>query len=476
MTTSRRLAAILAADVAAYSRLMGADEEGTLVQLKALRAELIDPAVAAHGGRIFKTTGDGLLAEFSSVVEAVRCAIDVQRAIEERAQTEIKFRLGVHVGDVIADGDDIFGDGVNIAARLEALAEAGGICISARVYEDVAGRIDAEFADGGEQRLKNINRPVRIYRLPDAVPKPQSCATAEPALRHIGFLGSMRRPVYDEFYRGLAAYGYVDGQTIRIHHRWCEGDYAKYPELVKQLIDIPVELIITTETPSTLAAKQATSTVPIVMIEVGDPVGYGVVPSLTRPGGNVTGLSNNLHEYGPRCLRFFKEIMLGASRLAILAPTIGPPAEAWVKSVEAVSLALEMVPKVYYSGNADDLRHVLAGIDPRSDVLFAAPPFGLVPQRRTAIIAATMQLKMPVISQQPEFVLDGALLSFDPNRTEIYRRLAYYVDAILKGARPSALPIEEPNKSWLMINLRTAKTLGIEIPGPILIRADQVIE
>ena len=185
---------------------------------------------------------------------------------------------------------------------------------------------------------------------------------------------------------------------------------------------------------------------------------------MTRPGGNVTGLSNNLYEYGPRCLRLFKEIMPGASRLAILAPTIGPPAEAWVKSVEVVSLALEMVPKVYYAGNADDLRRVLAGIDPRSDVLFAAPPFGLVPQR-TAIIAAAMELKIPVISQQPEFVLDGALLSFDPNRTEIYRRLAYYVDTILKGAQPSALPIEEPNKSWLMINLRTAKTLGIEIPG-----------
>jgi adenylate cyclase len=150
MTTSRRLAAILAADVAGYSRLMGADEEGTLAQLKALRAELIHPAFAAHGGRIFKTTGDGLLAEFSSVVAAVRCAIEVQRAMEARPEAGIKFRIGVHVGDVIADGDDIFGDGVNIAARLEALAEPGGICTSARVYEDVAGRIDAKFAEGGE--------------------------------------------------------------------------------------------------------------------------------------------------------------------------------------------------------------------------------------------------------------------------------------------------------------------------------------
>jgi class 3 adenylate cyclase/ABC-type uncharacterized transport system substrate-binding protein len=475
MTTSRRLAAILAADVAGYSQLMGADEEGTLAELKALRAELIDPSVAAHRGRIFKTMGDGLLAEFSSVVEAVRCAIDVKRSMEDRARTEIKFRIGVHVGDVIADGDDIFGDGVNIAARLEALAEPGGICISARVYEDVAGRIDAEFADGGEQRLKNIDRPMRVYRLPDPAAKTVPPTSAEPNLRHLGFLGVTRRPVYDELYRGLAAYGHVDGLTIRIHYRWSEGDYARFPELAKELIDVPVELIIATGTPPVLAAKQATSTIPIVMIEVGNPVGYGVVPSLTRPGGNVTGLSNSLYEYAPRCLRLFKEMMPRASRLAILAPTVGFAAEAWVRSVEGVVQTLEMVPRVYYAGNTDDLRRVLAGIDPRSDVLVPAPEHGLMLQR-AIIIAAAMELKIPVVCQQPEYVRDGALLSFDPNRMEIYRRLAYYIDAILKGAQPSALPIEEPSRSWLMINLRTARTLGIEIPGPILMRADQAIE
>ena len=475
MTTNRRLAAILAVDVAGYSRLMSVDEEGTLARLNALRAELIDPAIAAHRGRIFKTTGDGLLAEFSSVVEAVRCAVDVQRAVKERAEIEIKFRIGIHVGDVIAEGDDIFGDGVNIAARLEALAEPGGICLSARVYEDVVGRIDAEFADSGEQRLKNIDRLIRVYRLRDGVAKTVSPASAEPHLRHIGFLGVIRRQVYDELHRGLAAHGHIDGQTIRIHHRWSEGDQARLLGLAKELIDVPVELIIATGTPPVLAAKQATNTIPIVMIEVGDPVGYGVVSSLTRPSGNVTGLSNNLYDYAPRCLRLFKEILPDASRLTILAPTIGFAADAWVKSIEAVSQALEMVPKVYYAGDADDLRRVLAGIDPRTDVLVVGPDHGLILQRAT-IIAAAMELKIPVICQQPEFVRDGALLSFDPNRTEIYRRLAYYVDAILKGAQASALPIEEPNKSWLMINLRTAKTLGIEIPGPILMRTDQVIE
>jgi len=166
----RKLAAILAADIAGYSRLMGADEEGTHAALKAIRRELGDPMIAEHRGRIFKTTGDGLLAEFTSVVDAVRCAIELQTAMTGRnvgvvAERRIEFRIGVNVGDVIIDGDDIYGDGVNIAARLEALAEPGGVCISARVHEDVVGKVETHFHDLGEQALKNIRRPVRVYRV-----------------------------------------------------------------------------------------------------------------------------------------------------------------------------------------------------------------------------------------------------------------------------------------------------------------------
>ena len=138
----RRLAAILAADVAGYSRLMGADEEGTLARLKALRAGLIDPAIAGHNGRIVKTTGDGLLVEFASVVDAMRCAIQWQGAMGERAETGIQFRIGVNLGDIIIDGDDIHGDGVNIAARLEAMADPGGICISHAVLTQTRGKLD----------------------------------------------------------------------------------------------------------------------------------------------------------------------------------------------------------------------------------------------------------------------------------------------------------------------------------------------
>ncbi|SEP24144.1 adenylate cyclase [Rhodospirillales bacterium URHD0017] len=169
MTEHRRLAAIVSADVAGYSLLMGRDETGTLVALKAIRQEVVDPAIASHGGRIVKTTGDGLLLEFPSVVNAVRCAVEVQMAMADRSaevaeDRRIAFRIGINLGDIIVDDDDIFGDGVNVAARLEEIAPPGGICISSRVYEDVRDRLDTVFDDGGTQTLKNIARTVQVWR------------------------------------------------------------------------------------------------------------------------------------------------------------------------------------------------------------------------------------------------------------------------------------------------------------------------
>jgi adenylate cyclase len=166
----RRLAAILAADIAGYSRLMGADEEGTLERLKALRGEFVDPKISEHRGRIVKTTGDGILIEFPSVIEAVSCAVAVQREMSHRnagtpQDRRIAFRIGVNLGDIIVEDGDIHGDGVNIAARLEGIAEPGGICISEDAFRQVRGKVDAEFDDVGEQSLKNIVRPMRIYRV-----------------------------------------------------------------------------------------------------------------------------------------------------------------------------------------------------------------------------------------------------------------------------------------------------------------------
>jgi class 3 adenylate cyclase len=185
VSQTRRLAAILAADVAGYSRLMGLDEAGTAQALRDHRSAA-DPLVAEHGGRIVKTTGDGVLIEFGSVVAAVQCAIALQELAAERnagspAERRMEWRIGVHLGDVLIEGDDILGDGVNIAARLEGIAEPGGICISEDAFRQVHGKIEAEFTDIGEQSLKNIARPLRVYRIGPS-PAPERPPTPPAAL------------------------------------------------------------------------------------------------------------------------------------------------------------------------------------------------------------------------------------------------------------------------------------------------------
>jgi TolB-like protein/Flp pilus assembly protein TadD len=184
--TQRRLAAIVAADVAGYSRLIGDDEEGTLRALRLHRGELIDPLLAEHGGRIANTAGDSLLLEFSSVVDAVRCSVAMQEGMAARnrdveASRQINFRVGIHVGDVVTEGDDMLGDGVNVAARLEALAEPGGLCLSEDAHRQVRSKIDANFEDGGVQKLKNITEPMRVFRLAGQQELPAVLPTAEAA-------------------------------------------------------------------------------------------------------------------------------------------------------------------------------------------------------------------------------------------------------------------------------------------------------
>ena len=182
MAETRKIAAILVADVVGYSRLAGADEEGTLARLRALRSDLIDPAIAAHHGRVVKRTGDGSLIEFRSVVDAVRCAIEVQNGMVERnagvpPERRIEFRIGIHLGDVVEEADgDLMGDGVNIAARLEGIAKPGAICLSEDAYRQVKGRLDLAVIDLGPTQLKNIAEPIRVYSLEVGAP-----ANAKPA-------------------------------------------------------------------------------------------------------------------------------------------------------------------------------------------------------------------------------------------------------------------------------------------------------
>jgi adenylate cyclase len=215
----RRLAAIFAGDIASYSRLMGTDEEGTLRQLKAHRKELVDPKITEHRGRIVKTTGDGMLVEFVSVVDAVRCAVDIQRGMLDRnrdvpAEKRIQFRIGINVGDIIIDGDDIFGDGVNVAARLETLADPGGIMVSRVVRDQVQDKLGFEFDDMGEQAVKNIARPVGVHRIhltdrvsgstTPAAGKIERAASERPSIAVLPFVNMSGDPEQEYFADGIS--------------------------------------------------------------------------------------------------------------------------------------------------------------------------------------------------------------------------------------------------------------------------------
>lgn len=302
-------------------------------------------------------------------------------------------------------------------------------------------------------------------------------AQAAENVARIGILrvGSPPDPLVEGFRHGLRELGYVEGRNIIIEYRWAEGRGERLPSLATDLVGLKVDVILTTGTPSVLAAKQATTEIPIVMASISDPVRHGIVASLARPGGNVTGFTVQNDELPGKWMQLLKEAVPRASRVAVLET--GGPSEEQVRTSEAAARSLGVKLHRLKVTRADDFAPAFAAAKrSRVDALIVlGSPFSFAHRTRLVELAASHRL--PTMFNNRESVVgSGGLMSYGPDFHDLFRRAATYVDKILKGAKPGDLPIEQASKFELVINLRTAKALGLTIPPSLLQRADQVIE
>jgi putative ABC transport system substrate-binding protein len=307
-------------------------------------------------------------------------------------------------------------------------------------------------------------------------------AGAQPAgkVHRIGFLGNsteaLEANLVGPFREGLRECGYVEGRDLVIEYRWAEGAYERFPALLAELIALKPDVIVTAGTPAALVAKSAITTIPVVMAAVGDPIGTGLVKSLARPGGNLTGLAGIAPDLEGKRLELLTQIVPKLSSVAFLGNPANPLHVTSEKqaSTAAKDLHLKVVFfPVQAEGDFDHTFHAIVGQRSGALVMLADRLFL---HHRARIVEFTARHRLPAVYAYSEMVEVGGLMSFGPSYPEMHRRAAYYVDKILKGAKPSDLPVEQPTKFELVINLKTAKALGLAIPPSLLARADQVIE
>ncbi len=319
----------------------------------------------------------------------------------------------------------------------------------------------------------------KVYRIGwlgfDQAPRnttPQNCPTA-------GTPNWPAWPNWQGWIEGLQKHGYIPGQNLVIECRWTEGRPERAPALAAELVSLKVDLIVANGTASVQATKQASSTIPIVMVGVIDPVGRGLVASLARPGGNVTGLTDSAGpEIAGKYLQLLKEAVPRVSRVAVLRRRPDPlePPSAYVGEAQAAARALNLTLQPYEVQDPEEFAGAFAAMTrARAEALLVLPhPFWAV--HATRIIDLAAQSRLPVMYPFRVIVEAGGLMSYEANRPDVRRRLGSYVDKILKGAKPGDLPVELPTKFELVINLKTAKALGLTIPPAILMRADEVIQ
>jgi len=275
---------------------------------------------------------------------------------------------------------------------------------------------------------------------------------------------------------GLRGLGYVEGRSILLEPRWAEGHHERLPGLARDLVNLPVDVLVAAATPANRAAKAATSTIPIVMVAVGDPVKVGLVASLARPGGNITGLSLLTPELSGRRLQLLLEISGRAKRVAALINPDNDVHAVFLEETRAAATKLGVQLEPLRARNDREMQQAFdsAGAQHFEGVVLFDDP--VLWSHRKLAVALAARHRLPVVYGYSEFVDEGGLISYGPDRPDQYRRTAAYVDRILKGARPANLPIEQPTRFELVVNMKTAKALGLAIPQSILVRADKVIE
>jgi putative ABC transport system substrate-binding protein len=326
-----------------------------------------------------------------------------------------------------------------------------------------------------------INRRAFLITMVAAVVVAPLVAEAQHArkLYRIGFLGNstaaLESNLVAPWREGLRELGYVEGRDVVVEYRWAEGHYERFPALIEELLALKVDVIVTAGTPAALAVKRATATVPLVMVAVGDPVSTGLVTSLARPGGNVTGLVSIAPDLEGKRLELLREIVPKLSHVILLVN----PANAFhvvsEKLVRAAARQLDL--KVQFIGVRAE-----SEFDHAFDLITRERPGALIMladrlflHHRARIVEFAARNRLPAVYAYRELVEAGGLMSFGPSYPEMHRRAAYFVDKILKGVKPADLPVEQPSKFELVINLKTAKTLGLTIPSSVLVRADQLI-
>ena len=296
----------------------------------------------------------------------------------------------------------------------------------------------------------------------------------------IGFLGNstaaLEENLVGPFREGLRDLSYVEGQNILIEYRWAEGKYERFPTLIAELIASKVELIVTAGTPATLALKKATTSIPLVMVAVGDPVGTGIVASLNRPGGNITGLTSISPELEGKRLELLREVIPKLSHFAVLWNPVSPFQVIAEKEVQAADTVLRM--KVLSLGirAPEELDNAFATIRRERPGALLVLADRLFLHNRARIMDFATQNRLPGVHAYVELVEAGGLMSYGPSYADMHRRAATYVDKILKGTKPADLPVERPMKFELVINLKAAKQIGLTIPPNVLARADKVIK